>query len=293
MFPPDLAGAWRILGLDAPPADAGALRAAYARRLKAIDIDADPHAFIALREAFTLALDALTRPISPPEPRAAQPAQEPPSPSPVADDVQALSTQTAFDALYSRAVSQSEFGQLLRLYREGLAKGLIPLGQEHSRLADVVRLALDDATLRPSDLADLATLCRLDGDVGSNLPDALERGLRGRLDAEAWWERQIRLARAWVPIREPFPSRGARFIVGRWAAWRLMGGDAPWVQALIDAYRRHGPHLGPRFDADRAAKLKRRIDWVLNPGTIRRWSWWGVLALMMVYALAMIVLRRS
>ncbi|MEN2709485.1 hypothetical protein ACQKOH_10350 [Sphingomonas sp. NPDC092331] len=44
-------GPWRLLGL-APTEDIREVRRAYAARLKAIDVDRDPQAFIALREAF-------------------------------------------------------------------------------------------------------------------------------------------------------------------------------------------------------------------------------------------------
>jgi TPR repeat protein len=50
-----LATAWDQLGLDATD-DARAIRRAYAARLKTIDVDADPGAFIALRDALAWAL---------------------------------------------------------------------------------------------------------------------------------------------------------------------------------------------------------------------------------------------
>jgi hypothetical protein len=45
---------WKLLGI-ARTADEGEIRRAYARALKAIDVDADPQAFIALREALDAA----------------------------------------------------------------------------------------------------------------------------------------------------------------------------------------------------------------------------------------------
>lgn len=46
---------WQVLEI-APTADAAAIRRAYSRRLKALDVDRDPDAFMALREARDLAM---------------------------------------------------------------------------------------------------------------------------------------------------------------------------------------------------------------------------------------------
>lgn len=58
---------WSVLGLDAG-ADAGAIRKAYATRLKAIDPDADPAGFARLREAREAALRLARRAAKPDEP---------------------------------------------------------------------------------------------------------------------------------------------------------------------------------------------------------------------------------
>lgn len=47
---------WNELGIE-PTDDLRAIRIAYAQRLKAIDVEADPHAFVALRQAFEAARD--------------------------------------------------------------------------------------------------------------------------------------------------------------------------------------------------------------------------------------------
>jgi hypothetical protein len=54
-----LRGPWGVLGID-PTTDQTAIRRAYAARLKAIDADRDPQAFIELRDAFEQARDQAT-----------------------------------------------------------------------------------------------------------------------------------------------------------------------------------------------------------------------------------------
>ena len=82
-----VADAWAALGLD-PTDDRRAVKRAYGTRLKRIDVDADPEAFIALREALETALAwGAAIPEWEAEPQGADPDQafaddEPPSPLP-------------------------------------------------------------------------------------------------------------------------------------------------------------------------------------------------------------------
>src|SRR6185503_8554752 len=85
--------AWTVLGIERT-SDLAEIRRAYARRLKAIDVDADPQAFIKLREALQRAsAEAARKGQSGPRPivftafgsevsfRAADPARRPPAPA--------------------------------------------------------------------------------------------------------------------------------------------------------------------------------------------------------------------
>lgn len=68
-------GIWDVLGI-APTDDRRAIRSAYAARLKAIDVEADPKAFIAVREAMEMALAAAERRVWHSEPDTAAKAQD-------------------------------------------------------------------------------------------------------------------------------------------------------------------------------------------------------------------------
>ncbi|GGC75857.1 hypothetical protein [Chelatococcus reniformis] len=84
---------WAILGLE-PTGDTTAIRRAYARKLKAMDVDADPKGFMALRSA----LDLAVRQASEPEP---QPIELTPGPaaaldsSPATDEIAEFWPSTA------------------------------------------------------------------------------------------------------------------------------------------------------------------------------------------------------
>ena len=75
-------GIWATLDCD-PTTDRGAIRRAYAARLKAMDVDADPDAFEALRDARDAALARAADPVAAVEVEPAM-ADDPPPPEPEA-----------------------------------------------------------------------------------------------------------------------------------------------------------------------------------------------------------------
>lgn len=103
---------WDVLGLE-PGADRGAIRKAYAKRLKTIDPDVDPQSFIALREAMDTALQAewweqieaqaelLPEPVAASEPELPEAPERhsPWDPSPLVGEQAPRFEQAAFDQL--------------------------------------------------------------------------------------------------------------------------------------------------------------------------------------------------
>jgi hypothetical protein len=81
-------GIWATLDLD-PTTDRTAIRRAYAARLKAMDVDADPDGFARLREARDLALA-----------HAADPEPDTAPPPPNAEEVEAIARDDAIEAHY-------------------------------------------------------------------------------------------------------------------------------------------------------------------------------------------------
>lgn len=82
-------GIWATLGCD-PTTDRSVIRKAYAARLKAMDVDADPDAFEALRDARDDALSRAADPVAAAEPVVtnappAEPAEPEPEPEPEVD----------------------------------------------------------------------------------------------------------------------------------------------------------------------------------------------------------------
>jgi hypothetical protein len=306
---------WAALGLTEPPADVAAVRRAYAIQVRAIDADAEPQRFISLRQAFEEALRRIEQgDVS--GSGNAEPGEEvwdtPPDetefemPQPLHDllsegqakprpdlerDAVVLprGEAAAFRSAFLEAVGGHRLGPVRALYDEGLAKGLVPLGEERAFLADMIQTALDDPEVGLGDLQAMAREFDLESGRHTGLPPDLLQAFRARLAAEVWWRDQVGLARRFLLIGPPFPIRTARFLTGRWPAWRLMSGDVSWVRANLPAYQSHGPSLGARYDPARAQRLERRIERVTAPSpvkTILRWIFWTFIAVNLIVALA-------
>lgn len=154
-------GRWDELGI-APSDDAAAIRRAYAARLKTLDVDSDPTAFIRLREAFDAALQGVTSIAVDVDPVVAPtdepgPARYVPLPEarvvPEFDVAISERALAASQALFQGLVDAGETRAAAALLEQMLAQGLIPFGA-HVELVDaLVARALADTTMSPDELA--------------------------------------------------------------------------------------------------------------------------------------------
>lgn len=267
---------WDVLGLE-PTTDQGAVRKAYAARLKQIDIDRDPSAFIRLRQAYEGCLNwQEPAPVSQQAPSGGRDqtsttaaVAEGPPPS-----------AAGFQAAFDRALSQGRFLPLVDLYREGLVAGSIPLGQEAAAHAAVVAVGAKDLHTPFADVQRFAE----DHAWGRQRPGWRRKGeeygeaYAARLEAEDWFAGQLVLSRQrpdWFSIAVWFftwpslgaaPPRLAKTLLGQLAPWRLSEDDAPLLKAALDAWRRHAPYLGERFDPEHAQRLDKRLAFLTRKG---------------------------
>lgn len=289
---------WDVLGLE-PTTDQGAVRKAYAARLKQIDIDHDPSAFIRLRQAYEGCLNW-----EEPAPDLQQAPSGGCDQTPVAAEADGSSPSVAgFQAAFDRALSQGRFQSLADLYREGLVAGSIPLGQEAAAHAAVVAVGAKDLHTPFAEVRGFA-----EGHAWvPQRPGWRRRGeeygeaYAARLEAEDWFADQLALSRQrpdWFSIAVWFftwpslgaaPPRLAKTLLGQLAPWRLSEDDAPLLKAALDAWRRHAPYLGERFDREQAARLDKRLAFLTRKGfwmsSWRFLSWLLGLALRLAFSL--------
>lgn len=294
---------WDVLGLE-PTSDPAAVRRAYAARLKGIDVDRDPAAFIRLREAFERCLrweepveddeedfsDADFDPAPHSRSFDQKPEQPPLSSSPGPAELdQAVESPTAargftsmeaFDAAWARAAEQGRFEPMAALYQEGLVEGLIPLGLEHQAHAAAVIIGAGDLQTPFAEVRRFAEAHAWQPAAGAwrSREDDFGAVYAARRAAEDWLDEQIKLSRpkfSWIGAAKwlfnwswlgPSPVQAAKTVLGRTAAWRLRQEDVPQVQASLQALHRHAPYLGDRIDPRRTAQLEKRVEFLTRKG---------------------------
>jgi len=289
---------WEELGIG-PTRDRHAIRVAYARRLKAIGADRSPAEFIRLRAAFEacmrwaqdgqIAPDASeaddtggeanedgdgggdSRDGGPDERVTPQPRQAKTFDQGSAEDFRVSAVAAAsFSEAWREARGAGRFEPLAALFIEGLARALIPVGAEHARLAEVVEVALADATASSVAVRRFAEAHGLISGQASLAGQPLGRSLVDRLAAETWLCRVRTASTRGFPLLRPRDARVARLLLGKRPPWRLQSKDVSTLLRELQLYRHFAPYLGPDVSAARADRLDRRIAFLTARGLAMR-----------------------
>lgn len=242
---------WAELGI-ALTGDVAAIRRAYAVRLKSIDADRAPEAFMRLRQAYeeaveTAAADANSDDIPHAEPHTSfadvlrdVPAPVPPPVLVPHEERVPYGALDAFRAAFEALIEEGHTREAGATLEGALAQGLVPLGRSTEFVSVLAVCALADPTLAPDELDVLGRAFRA--------PDLRERaqGLRwlARIEADAragpfgWmWSR-------WVRRR----SRVARAVLIQ-KDQNVLSSDLTLLRAETGNASRYAQWLGGRIDA--------------------------------------------
>jgi len=253
---------WTTLGI-APTTETAAIRRAYAEKLRTIDQDRDPDAFMALRSAFTTALRlAGQQPANAPLVTLPEIPRPPNTAAQEQDTARIAAAFQTFDAAEAAGDPHAAYAAYnhLRALGAGGAPGLVaPL---------TIRLAAIAANAPAISSQDVDSMLREIGldamamDRAKNLPGmaALTATLNARTAAEIWLEAiQKRAATSsWAKVnrRDRYGYQAALFITGR-RNYRLAA-YAPTIQRELDRFDKHRRFIGNRLDAARLDSARAR-----------------------------------
>jgi len=300
---------WEVLGI-ARTTDKAAIRRAYAAKLRSIDSDRDPAAFIQIRQAYEAALAWSSRPkarmtavVERAKAAEEEPSAEPmletgpgPQPAPLpeparrpvaAPPAEALLTPGEEDiaafADFEKAIAEKRTRDAARMLDRLVARGLIGLGSERLLLYRLAELAVHDFSLSA---AEFALLIRKLGyaDIPPGRDDTadLRRKVGFRLTADAWLQHLQATAakRAWGKVRDDV--RIARLFLGRRGLWRKFAGlKNGRMLRFIEEYQRHLPWMSDPLDAGRMERIDARYKKLYRRWR-RRERIYGILALSLV-----------
>lgn len=271
---------WTELGI-APTSDAGAIRKAYADRLRAVTRSGDREAFQRLRSAYERAVAYAQRRPAPQADLAAlqveRPQAEPaPTQAPQAPPEKS-EAQLLLDQI-GAALKARDLDQALKLYDHGLAMGLIPLGWQDQLLDQIMQGPVSDPGIGPE--AYIALMRRV-GWSAEQLGQRVSRvraAAMARLNAERWLMEQVQTARGgesiWRLLRGTFVLkwpvaldrwverwRNARLLVrGSWQLPRVMGAGIKDLRKRLALYHLHKDWLAGKIPEGNVARVQACLD---------------------------------
>jgi hypothetical protein len=286
---------WDELGIP-ETTDVKAIRKAYATRLKAFNRKADDQAFAKLHVAYQAAIAWAERnpgidndsPIS--EIVFLHPAP-PPAMAPVPDDEALRSLGAQIDTL----LNVGQFQDAIGAYDQGMARGILPLGDANPYLDRIMDKAI--TTLPPAPFVALMRRVGWEKAPFGRYVSNARHAAAGRLEAESWFRNlEQEAARLGKPKAAKGTNSFRRFarameLKAQQRNARLLLIDKPQLfryrlttvkdlQGKMALYERYRPGLGSRFPE----RSIRRAQWVLDFDTqwgtqLRRVGGWFVLLL--------------
>ena len=274
---------WEVLGI-APTADITAVRRAYVAKLRAIDVEREPAAFIRLREAYEGALAAGANgesdedaewdedfaeaqdetalaeeavDIAPHARGARGRSFSGPPPAPPAEIEIEKDPEWAID----NALEKDGVVAAWRVFEHAMATGAIGLGQEAALMNRLVAAALDyrgpgSAAFFRSIIATLgATKPSRDDDLAD-----LRTIITERLAAEKWLDEIENNAGQRAFGKRKFVVLASRILLGRKRRYRRRQALLSAMQRLLGEYHVHHFWLHPRLGAEHMAALEKRLQ---------------------------------
>lgn len=276
---------WEVLGIAAT-ADTAAVRRAYVAKLRRIDVEHEPAAFIRLREAYERALAACASgAIDDDEPaedfvetreetapvdeiidiapaRAltlakAQPLPVPaPLPPPVKIEIEEDPEWAIDDALEKGGVVAA-----WQIFEHAMATGTIRLGQEAALMNRLIAATLDNRG--PGSAAFFRSVIATLGATKPSRDDDLadfRTCITERLAAEKWLDEIEDNAGRRAFGKRKFIVLASRILLGRKSRYHRSHALLSAIKRLLGEYRVHHFWLDPRLGAEHMAGLEKRLQ---------------------------------
>jgi hypothetical protein len=281
---------WAELGI-APTGDQAAVRRAYATRLKAIDADRDPAAFMRLRQAYEDALAAKMEADKPEEDgdeeRPGNDHEFPSRPqesSPAAAAAWGgFAVQSSIDVAFpdrfgqtfQKIIAAGDTRAASRSLKAALAEGIVEIGQERELVRRLAVCGLADKTLSPDEIDEIGRTFGAErahaGDwVSESLQDLLVRA-----DAARWQARILRNAQlgdiwmigyvARILIKRVRIARAIRHTADQ----NLMVRDLPTLRIEVMNARRYARWITGQIDQGPLEEKLQRLERTLRAQEIQ------------------------